>query len=133
MPDRRVQPDARPQPAAGGLARKVSLWGGCGALALGLLGGAGCRGQRPPDLAPVEAAFEIVSTTNRYLLDLALEQTRAGNYTGALDSLAELERRYRLTPEQELAVLTLRRDLRRRLPAAPPAAARTGAVTRPAR
>lgn len=70
-------------------------------------------------MAPVEAAFEIVTNTNRALLDLALQQTREGHYAGALASLAELERRFRLTPEQELAVEVLRRDLRRRLPAAP--------------
>ncbi len=75
------------------------------------------------------AAFEIITNTNRLLLDLAVQQTRAGNYTGALGSLAELERRYRLSPEQEIAVRTLRRDLQRRVPAgaepphAPPAAA----------
>lgn len=92
----------------------------------------GC-GQRGPDLAPVEAAFEIVTNTNRYLLDRALQQTRAGDYSGALASLDELERRYRLTPEQELAVHTLRRDLRRRAPAEAPAAPSTGAVTRPGR
>lgn len=135
MPDRRLSPQPPRRSGAGGFAREVSLWGCCGVLALGLLGGAGCRGQRPPDLAPVEAAFEIVTNTNRHLLDLALEQTRAGNYTGALDSLAELERRYRLTPEQELAVLTLRRDLQRRLPAAAvaPSAPAAGAVPRPGR
>lgn len=90
-----------------------------------LAGVAGGCAPRGPDLGPVEAAFEIVTNTNRYLLDLALRQTREGNYPGALASLDELERRYRLTPEQELAVNTLRRDLRRRSPggASPPPAA----------
>lgn len=101
-----------------------------GVLVAGLAGGCG---QRGPDLTPVEAAFEIVTNTNRYLLDLALQQTRAGNYTGALASLDELERRYRLTPEQELAVHTLRRDLRRRVPAGAPAVSRPGAAAQPAR
>lgn len=104
------------------------LW--LGALVTGFV--SGCS-QRGPDLAPVEAAFEIVTNTNRYLLDRALQQTRAGDYSGALASLDELERRYRLTPEQELAVHTLRRDLRRRAPAEAPAAPSTGAVTRPGR
>lgn len=71
------------------------------------------------------AAFEVITNTNRFLLDLAVQQTRKGNYTGALGSLAELERRYRLSPEQEIAVRTLRRDLQRRVPAGvtPPAPA----------
>ncbi len=90
--------------------------GGGLAVLLAVLAG-GCGRSGPPDLAPVEAAFEIVTNTNRHLLDLALQQSRAGNYTGALASLDALERRFRLTPEQELAVQVLRRDLRRRLPA----------------
>lgn len=104
-------------------------------LCLGALvaGPAGGCGQRGPDLAPVEAAFEIVTNTNRYLLDLALQQTRTGNFAGALAALDELERRYRLTPEQELAVHTLRRDLRQRVPAEAPAVSRPGAATQPAR
>jgi hypothetical protein len=95
---------------------------------------AGCGRPRPPETAPVLAAFEVITNTNRFLLDLAVQQTREGNYTGALGSLAELERRYRLSPEQEIAVRTLRRDLQRRVPAgAAPTSAPPAPAARPVR
>lgn len=93
-----------------------------------------CGRQRPPDTAPVLAVFEVITNTNRFLVDQALQQTREGNYTGALASLAELEKRYRLTPEQEIAVRALRRDLLRRIPAeAGPAEPSTAFPQQPAR
>jgi hypothetical protein len=95
---------------------------------------AGCGRSRPPETAPVLAAFEVITNTNRFLVDLAVQQTREGNYTGALASLAELERRYRLSPEQEIAVRTLRRDLQRRVPAdAAPTHESPAPAARPAR
>jgi hypothetical protein len=90
------------------------------ALAGLLLAVAGCGGQRPPDTAPVVAVFEVITNTNRFLLDQALLQIRRGDYTTAVTSLKEFERRYRLSPQQEIAVRTLRHELERRLPAAPP-------------
>lgn len=87
------------------------------ALAGLLLAAAGCGGQRPPDTAPVVAVFEVITNTNRFLLDQALLHIRRGDLSTAVHSLKEFERRYRLTPQQEIAVRTLRHELERRLPA----------------
>ncbi len=84
-----------------------------------LAGTAGCGRSSPPDTAPVLAAFEVITNTNRFLVDLAVQQTRQGDYAGAVRSLNELERLYRLTPQQEIVVHHLRRQLEKRLPAAP--------------
>lgn len=92
-----------------------------------LLAAAGCGGQGPPDTAPVLAAFEVITNTNRFLLDQALLQIRRGDFTTAVISLREFERRYRLSPQQEIAVRALRHELERRLPlpATPPKPAKS--------
>jgi hypothetical protein len=101
------------------------------ALALTLVG---CDGTRHVDTSGVELAFEMVTGTNRALVDTALADTRSGRLHEAVVAFREIEQRYRLNPRQELAVKAILRDLERRQPspALPPPPPATNTPATPA-
>jgi len=90
------------------------------ALWLGLLFAAGCARESRINTERAEAAFEIVTGTNRVVIDGVFADVRAGRHAEALEALRKLRRTYQLNPSQEIAVTELTTELEKRTGRAAP-------------
>lgn len=77
---------------------------------------AGCHSHSRIDTTRVEEAFYLVSGTNRVIVDKAISSARQGDLPQAQATFRVILEKYRLNPNQEMAVKDILQDIESRLP-----------------